>query len=156
MTIRRIIPDEEAARRLAALGQTCFPDRTAHWSAADVGLHAQAPGGHLLADTDIERGYLALRVAADEAEVLDVGVVPEAQRQGLATALLKAAADLARREGAERLFLEVAADNAPALALYQRAGFEQVGTRPGYYRRLDGTRADALILALSLRSTPES
>jgi ribosomal-protein-alanine N-acetyltransferase len=56
----------------------------------------------------------------------------------------------AAAQGATRLFLEVADDNAAALALYARAGFSEAGRRPGYYARPDGGRQDALILALNL------
>ena len=55
----------------------------------------------------------------------------------------------ARAGGARRLFLEVAQDNAAALALYTAAGFIQVGRRPGYYSRPDGSAA-ALVLAFDL------
>ena len=48
------------------------------------------------------------------------------------------------------MFLEVAKDNAPALALYERFGFVQVGERAGYYRRADGSRATAIVMRKSL------
>jgi len=63
------------------------------------------------------------------------------------TALAAAAAG-----GAKAVFLEVAADNAAALALYQEAGFETVGVRRGYYPRPGGGAADALNLRLALNS----
>ncbi|MEM9267572.1 MAG: GNAT family N-acetyltransferase, partial [Pseudomonadota bacterium] len=66
-------------------------------------------------------GLLILSVAGGEAEVLDVGVVPEARRQGLGRALLTAAVDAAVAGGAARLVLEVAEDNQPAQALYASA-----------------------------------
>jgi ribosomal-protein-alanine N-acetyltransferase len=48
------------------------------------------------------------------------------------------------------MFLEVAKDNAPALALYGRFGFVKVGERAGYYRRADGARATAVVMRKSL------
>jgi ribosomal-protein-alanine N-acetyltransferase len=57
---------------------------------------------------------------------------------------------LAVAGGAERMFLEVAEDNAAARALYARAGFAEAGRRRGYYARPDGPAADALVLALDL------
>ena len=57
------------------------------------------------------------------------------------------------REGATKAglkFLEVAKDNAPALALYERFGFAKVGERSGYYRRADGTRATAIVMRKAL------
>jgi ribosomal-protein-alanine N-acetyltransferase len=52
--------------------------------------------------------------------------------------------------GARSVFLEVAADNVPALGFYKSLEFEQVGRRSGYYQRSDGTQCDALILRKSL------
>ena len=62
---------------------------------------------------------------------------------------MSAAAGEAKRRGADRLFLEVAIDNGPALALYRRAGFAKVGRRAGYYHRREGAVA-AEMLALGL------
>ncbi len=86
------------------------------------------------------------RLAADEAEVLTVAVVPERRQQGLGARLVSEAAGEARRRGAVRLFLEVSTRNPAARALYRALGFEQVGRRRGYYA--DGS--DALTLRLTL------
>jgi ribosomal-protein-alanine N-acetyltransferase len=51
--------------------------------------------------------------------------------------------------GAKTMFLEVRPSNARALRLYRKAGFAEVGTRPGYYPAHDG-KEDALILAMEL------
>jgi len=55
--------------------------------------------------------------------------------------------------GAERMFLEVAEGNVAARALYARAGFSEAGRRRGYYSRNDGSREDALVLALNFTAT---
>jgi ribosomal-protein-alanine N-acetyltransferase len=89
---------------------------------------------------------LLARLAADEAEVLTVAVVPERRQQGLGAALIKAAAEEARSKGAVRLFLEVSTRNPAARGLYQQLGFAQVGRRAGYYA--DGS--DALVLSKDL------
>lgn len=94
-------------------------------------------------------GFILCRVVADEAEVLTLAVRPDARRRGLGFSLVQRAADHAAAGGAARLFLEVAEDNAPALALYCRAGFQTVGRRRGYYPRPDGAAVDALILAFA-------
>ena len=57
--------------------------------------------------------------------------------------------DQARHSGAQSLFLEVGADNAPARSLYSQAGFVEVGRRRDYYRRHTGF-ADALVLRVTL------
>ena len=99
--------------------------------------------------TDGGEGFVLARAVAGEAEILSIGVVPAHRRKGLGRRLLSTAAVEARRRGAARLFLEVASDNAPALALYRRAGFAKVGRRAGYYHRPAGAVA-AEVLALGL------
>ncbi len=142
-----ILTDPAAAGPLAALHHACFePDR--RWDrAAMAGLLAM-PGCFAVTDgTGAEPCGLALaRVAADEAELLTLGVRPAARRQGVARALLHRLGAEAARRGAGSLFLEVAVANPPALALYRAAGFAEVGRRRRYYP--DG--GDALILARRL------
>ncbi len=98
---------------------------------------------------DIRGGMILARLAADEAEVLTVAVVPERRQQGLGGSLVTAAAEEARRHGATTLFLEVSTRNPAARGLYQRLGFVQVGRRRGYYA--DGS--DALTLSKALTHT---
>lgn len=105
----------------------------------------QGRAGGLLLSTGPE-SLLVAEVLAPEAELHLIGVAPSARGRGLASALLRACRAEARALGAERLYLEVASRNAPALSLYQRQGFTVVGRRRGYYR--DGD--DALLLALAL------
>ena len=70
------------------------------------------------------------------------------QRQGIAAALLQALVDEAKRQGASRMLLEVRVDNDPALALYQRFGFERMGLRKRYYQP-EGI--DAYTMSLDLK-----
>lgn len=93
-------------------------------------------------------GFILCRVAADEAEILTLATAPGSRRQGLGLLLVEAAAETASAQGASRLFLEVAEDNAAARALYARAGFLEVGRRRGYYARPGGPPINALVLAL--------
>ena len=136
-------PDAEA---MAALHALSF---AASWSAGEMrelmrgpggyGLVIEAPAGRALA------GFILCRMLAGEAEVLTLAVDPTERGRGLGGVLLRAALDLAATAGGEAMFLEVAADNAPAIALYRRAGFEPVGQRRGYYARQDGPAVDALV-----------
>jgi len=88
------------------------------------------------------KGFILCRVAGDEAEVLTLMVLPPYRRCGLAKQLLVRAIDAARHAGASVLFLEVAADNGGARALYSSEGFEQVGCRPRYYNNA----VDAMVM----------
>ena len=95
-------------------------------------------------------GYVMAQLAADEAEILSIGVDPDWQRRGLGGRLVEGLIRAVKRAEAKRLFLEVAADNDAAFALYQRLGFTAIGLRKGYYDRQGGSTVDAMTLALKL------
>lgn len=117
------------------------------WSeAAFAGLLAD-PVAFLLAEP---AGFALGRVALDEAELLTLAVAAEARRQGRGRALLTAFEAEAQARGAITAFLEVAADNAAAIALYRSAGFAEAGRRRGYYRIAGAAPVDALVMAKSL------
>jgi ribosomal-protein-alanine N-acetyltransferase len=119
----------------------------AAWTEAQVAAQLADPGSaFLLSGEPQPQGYVLMRAAADEAEVLRIAVAPEARTRGVGTALLAAGLAWAAARGVRRVFLEVASDNAPALALYARLGFRTVGERRSYY----GAGRHALIQARSL------
>jgi ribosomal-protein-alanine N-acetyltransferase len=91
-------------------------------------------------------GFAVARSVADEAEIVSIGVMPHARRQGVGAALLADTLARAAAQGAASVFLEVAEDNPAARALYVSAGFEKVGRRPGYYRRKTSGPVAALIM----------
>jgi ribosomal-protein-alanine N-acetyltransferase len=95
-------------------------------------------------------GFVIGQIAADEAEILSIGVAPEWQRRGIARQMIEGLVRAGRRAEVKRLYLEVSADNTPAFRLYRSLGFAQVGRRKGYYRRPGGQPVDAIVLALSL------
>lgn len=107
------------------------------------GAAIDADGGEL-------RGFALSRVAGDEAEVLTIAVHNAFRNRGIGRALL--ADSLTRLSAAHvrALFLEVERTNAPALALYARMGFREVGQRRGYYRKPDGSTSPALVLRKDL------
>jgi len=75
----------------------------------------------------------AFSVADDFGDLLRVIVAPSAQRQGLATALIRAGLDWMAGKGATRVLLEVSQHNEAGLALYSGLGFERLTTRRDYY-----------------------
>ncbi len=89
--------------------------------------------------------YGVLMLAPGEAQLLNLSVVHDARREGIGAALLEQFVLDARRLGAEQIFLEVRVGNAPAIALYERAGFAPVGRRDGYYPGRP-TPEDALVM----------
>ncbi|MGH6893328.1 MAG: ribosomal protein S18-alanine N-acetyltransferase [Dongiaceae bacterium] len=122
------------------------------WSAQGFAEILAIPGAHgwLLASGEAPIGFMLARFTLDEGEILLTGVVPEAQRRGHAARLMRTVLDSARRAGIARLFLEHAASNAAAGALYGRFGFTQIGRRRGYYERRGGGREDAITLGCEL------
>jgi ribosomal-protein-alanine N-acetyltransferase len=134
--------------RMAAIHGAAFAGRGQIWSEVEITAMLARPvihAVHLGLD-----GFALVQVLAPEAEILTIAVDPEAQGKGRGTALLARAMDAAMAAGARDLFLEVAADNAPALALYARAGFAQTGRRRGYYARPGSAPVDALTLSSAL------
>ncbi|MBY8976673.1 GNAT family N-acetyltransferase [Rhodobacteraceae bacterium NNCM2] len=144
--IRVITPSFETAERMALLGRVAWQGRERPWTAAKFLRFATTGDVLFLGDAGLTDCLIVLRIALDEAEILNLGVVPTARRRGLATRMMEAAETEAALLGVRTLFLEVAFDNEAALALYRKTGFEQVGRRKGYYLRPDGSRADALVM----------
>jgi [ribosomal protein S18]-alanine N-acetyltransferase len=95
-------------------------------------------------------GFVLAQLAADEAEILSIGVLPDWQRQGIGRRLVDGVARAVQRAEAKSLYLEVAADNDAAMNLYSRAGFLGTGLRRGYYERPGSEPVDAVTLALRL------
>ena len=137
---------------LAALHAQSF-DRP--WDADEIEAMAASHGALGLAAMEGREllGFILLRALAGEAEVLTIAVDPTKRRQGVGRALIAAAAGAAASCGAEEIFLEVAEDNAAAIGLYEGAGYEPVGRRPGYYPRRGGA-VDAILLRARLNTAP--
>jgi ribosomal-protein-alanine N-acetyltransferase len=95
-------------------------------------------------------GFVLSRRAADEAEVLTIAMTTRQRGNGIAGRLLSQHMKTLAYAGTRVLFLEVDEGNDPALALYRRAGFTEVGRRVAYYRKADGSAATALVLRRSL------
>ena len=134
------------AAGLAAIHAVCFT-LPRPWNAREIRALLDSP--HVFALTE-SGGFLMGRAAAGEAELLTLAVLPAARRHGLGMRLVHDFVTMARSRDATRAFLEVAAGNAPALALYERAGFGQVGRRKAYYKVSDGRTEDALVLSRAL------
>lgn len=128
------------------------PQGNESWNAASIVATLSQPGvyGFIALDTQqAPVGFVLARTAASESEILTLAVDPEAQRTGWGQRLMEACMAKARTVEAEKMFLEVAADNVSAIALYGHLGFQEVGVRKQYYRR-QRTLMDALVMALDL------
>jgi ribosomal-protein-alanine N-acetyltransferase len=113
------------------------------WDESEFRALIASPGVFLLTR---DTGFLLGRSAAGEAEILTLAVDPAARRQGTGRALVADFLAEARARGAERAFLEVAADNAAAAALYRQAGFAEAGRRRGYFAAPGRAAVDATVM----------
>lgn len=132
-------PARDDLAALAALHQSSFADA---WSAQAIAALLATPGTFAI---HLQDGFILVRAAAGEAEILTLAVRPAARGRGLGRILLQAAARQAQALGTTHLFLEVGADNPAALALYAGQGFIPVGQRKAYYNG-----RDALIMRAQL------
>lgn len=133
----RLLAAEPAhAPVLAAIHGEAFPPAES-WDAEAFAQLLAMPGCFgWLAD---DHGFVLARIAADEAEIITLAVLPLARRLGLGAALLEQAMHHAAELGAKAMLLEVAEHNHAARALYGAAGFAPVGLRKSYYP--DGSHA---------------
>ena len=121
--------------QVAAIEQACFSEP---WSEAAFRSELTNPQALTLVALRQDRvtGFVNLAFAADTADINTVAVDGAYRRQGIGRRLLLAAE--AWLEGqVSAYFLEVRQSNAPAIALYQSLGYQQVGVRPRYYHKPD-------------------
>jgi ribosomal-protein-alanine N-acetyltransferase len=139
---RRATLDDVAA--IAAIETECFGSSA--WSESLVADEVRG-GRHVVLVSDDVTAYGAVSVAGDVADLDRIAVLPGSRGQGLARGLLGELVDLARDLDAERMMLEVAADNVAAIGLYEAHGFDTIATRRGYYQG----GVDALVMELDIQ-----
>lgn len=107
----------------------------ANWSAASFEQALTWSGGLGLMSEAGEKvtGFLFGRQVGDEAEILNLAVMPWRRRLGEGGALLNAALEEFLRRGVSRVFLEVRESNATGIGFYGKHGFVKTGLRPKYY-----------------------
>lgn len=141
-----VVPMEE--RHLAALAEiekACFH---APWS-TDMLREELGKGIFLVAEQDgAAVGYVGCQTVLDEGYITNVAVSPACRRQGIGRALVGALASHARGQGLTFVTLEARASNAPAIALYESAGFRRVGVRRNFYT---APIEDAVLMTLYLK-----
>lgn len=139
------------AADIARLHAQMFPSP---WNEASVAQLLAHPGSVALVAAQgnpSEIGGFALaQIAADEAEILTLGVTEGWRRHGVGQKLVAGIARAAARAGARALFLEVAESNVAARTLYARAGFAEAARRAGYYQRQGAAAEDAIVLKIEL------
>ena len=137
----QVMTDAHVAQ-VAELEKLCFSDP---WSENSVASELKNPLSLWLVALDdaTVAGYVGSQSVLDEADMMNIAVHPDYRRQGIARQLVTELVAALAKKGVHSLALEVRASNAPAIALYEQLGFQQVGRRPNYYRN---PKEDALIL----------
>jgi len=143
---------EEHIAQVAALERTCFSRpwsedalREELWNDSAVIIVAEGEDGTVL-------GYAGLQTVLDEGYITNVAVDPQYRRQGVADELISAFLRFGQAKLAF-LTLEVRASNAPAIALYAKHGFAEVGRRRNYY---EAPREDAILMTLNFAHGTET
>lgn len=132
----------EHVPQVAQLEKLCFADP---WSEMSIAAELQSIWSYwvVAVQDDMVVGYIGSQSTIDETDVMNVAVHPDWRRQGIAEQLIDNLIEELKKRGSYALMLEVRASNAPAIALYEKLGFRQVGLRKNYYRN---PKEDALIL----------
>jgi len=139
-----VIRDAAEAAVVAAIHAESFDNP---WSTEELAKLMAMPGASTLLalEGDEPLGFVLLRRAADEAEIISIGTRPFARRRGIAAKLIAQAAARLAALGVASLFIEAAGSNEAALALYAACGFIEAGRRRDYYERRGG-REDAIVM----------
>ena len=134
--------NEGHVKAVADLEKLCFSDP---WSENSVASELKNKLAlWLVAEEEgCVAGYIGSQTCGDESDVMNVAVHPEFRRRGIAEALVTALVDQLKAMESRCLTLEVRVSNDPAIGLYEKLGFRQIGRRKNYYRN---PREDALIL----------
>lgn len=141
LSIRRGVLED--AKRMAELELIIFPeDPWSYESLANEFSGINDTRYFVAEENGTVIGYAGLWAIKPEADIVNVGVHPDARRKGVAGRLLTALIDDAEDDGITDITLEVRISNRPAIALYEGFGFESAGVRRGYYQNGE----DALIM----------
>lgn len=148
-----VLPTETInAAALEAIVASSFDPRFGEgWSATQLAGTLALPGSWARVAAG-SAGFSLCRMAASEAELLLVAVLPLCRGRGIGAMLVQTAKIDAINRGAETMFLEVRDGNLAARQLYERAGFVAVGRRRDYYRGTGIERFDALTMRFDLKS----
>ena len=132
---------EAQVPQIAALDRVCFSDP---WSEKSILSELENPLSCWLVAMDGERlaGYVGSQTVLGETDMMNLAVDPDYRRKGLGKELILSLIEALRQRESRCLTLEVRDSNAPARALYEGLGFQEIGRRKNYYRN---PKEDALI-----------
>ena len=134
--------NESHVAQIAQLEKLCFSDAWSERSIASE-LTNKLSLWLVAVDGDTVAGYIGSQTVLGWADMMNLCVAPDYRRQGIGEKLTAELERQLKENDVTCLTLEVRVSNAPAIALYEKLGFRQVGKRPRYYEK---PREDALIL----------
>lgn len=148
-----IVPMQQ--RHVAAIAALEAANFSAPWDEAAIAAELENPLALWLVDEGTGKGeaevgvlgYVGSQSCFEDADIMNVCVAPAARRRGVAEALMRELEARLAPKSVEQITLEVRASNEPAIRLYEKLGYAQVGIRKGYYEK---PREDALILQKEL------
>ncbi|OKL48573.1 ribosomal-protein-alanine N-acetyltransferase [Boudabousia liubingyangii] len=140
--------DEDDLQDVCRVEQTVFPREA--WS--EVMLHEELIGPFrvyvgVFDENNQMVGYAGTMHSPETAEIMTIGVIPEARGHGLGKAMTQALINASRILRTDSIFLEVRERNQVAQTLYEEMGFEEISRRPRYYHN---PTEDAVIMRLLL------
>ena len=129
--------------QVACLEQLCFGN--AAWSERSIASELTNELAFWLVAEEEDRvvGYVGSQTVFPETDMMNIAVIPERRREGIAEVLVDSLVTELKRIGSDSLTLEVRVSNSPAISLYHKLGFHEAGLRKNYYRN---PKEDALIL----------
>ena len=144
---RRLTASVADLESTATLEKLCFHQP---WSASSLELLTKdgIGVGYLCNQGDTVIAYGGMLIAVDEGQITNIAVHPEHRGKGLGLAIVQALIKHAKAERLANITLEVRASNIPAISLYRKVGFVEVGRRKGFYTK---PTEDALIMELKLK-----
>ena len=137
-----VLMNESHVQPIADIEKLCFSDP---WSEKSVASELTNPLSLWIVAVEDDRvaGYVGSQSVMGESDMMNVAVHPDFRRKGVAEMLVRELVAALAKKDNHCLTLEVRASNAPAISLYEKLGFSQIGLRKNYYRN---PKEDALIL----------
>lgn len=145
MMIRNMIPEDVPV--VATIEEACFSQPWSKKSFLDSLDREDTLFLVCVDDADIPQGYVGMYLSFDEAEITNVAVNPQSRKRGYGDALIAAAKEMARDQQIQQILLEVRDSNEPAISLYKKHGFEEIGIRKRFY---EFPEEDARIMSCQL------
>lgn len=119
--------------RISELEKECFPQEPWSFQMLVSSFESENFRGVVAEDGGEVIGYGGITVTFDTADVLNIAVTEAFRKSGVGSALLSELLSIAKRDGADKMFLEVRVSNSPAMSMYLKHGFKGLYARTRYY-----------------------